>query len=103
MEVPKSCAGCFEKQIVNLESAGDGRRVVLCPLLALLALNTTHRTPPIERHFLNLAGECATETHGDGGLYRIQEVQGTRAVEALVTIKEMILASGQELEEQLVA
>lgn len=68
---------------------------MLCPMLALLALNSDHRTPLVERHFLNLAEECATETHGTGGLYKIQQVQGARAVEALVAIRQATSAAEQ--------
>ena len=89
------CGSCLDKQIMTLEAASGGK-ATLCPLMARLAMNSRVVTPPIERHFLNLARGCATETHGTGGLYVIQQVQGSRAVGALVTIKEAIAPSDQE-------
>lgn len=87
MEIPASCRGCFEKQLNSLERAGTERRVVLCPLLAVLALESTSRTPPIERHFLNLSEDCAAESHGAGPFYTSQLVEGLHAVEAYRMIK----------------
>lgn len=94
--IQESCGGCFEKQVQHLERAGE-RRTVLCPMLALLALKSDHRTPLVERHFLNLAEECVTETHGAGGLYKIQQVQGARAAEALVAIHQATPAAEQDM------
>lgn len=100
MEIPSSCRGCFEKQQNSLERAGTERRVVLCPLLAVLTLESTSRTPPIERHFLNLSEDCAAESHGSGPFYTTQLVEGLRAVEALRMIK---TATNNEEEQELAA
>lgn len=87
MDIPDSCEGCFPKQMRNLEKAGAERQVVLCPLLASLALSSLNRPPLVERHFLNMSERCATESSGEGGIYTIQLVQGARAVETLVAIR----------------
>lgn len=96
MDIPNACEGCFEKQRRNLEAAGQERSVNLCPLLALLALNSAYRTPLIERHFLNLSENCATESYGMGGVYAVQKVVGLRAVESLVTINTAIRSDTEE-------
>lgn len=90
MEVPASCKPCFDRQKLNLERAGVNRPVDLCPLLALLAMKSEHSTPLIQRHFLNLAEGCVTETHGNGGLYKIQRVQGERAVAAAIAVNAVV-------------
>ena len=45
-------------QLERLEAA-KGSLTVLCPQLAYLALNAEYQMPLIERHFSNLAEECA--------------------------------------------
>lgn len=90
MDIPDSCEGCFPKQMRNLEAVSGERQVVLCPLLASLALSSANRPPLIERHFLSMSEQCATESNGEGGVYTIQLVQGARAVETLVAIQNSI-------------
>jgi hypothetical protein len=82
----------------NLEAASRVRQVVLCPLLASLALSSANRPPLIERHFLNMSEQCATESSGEGGVYTIQLVQGVRAVETLVAIQNSV-AQTEAIEE----
>jgi hypothetical protein len=82
-------------QLERLEAA-KGSLTVLCPQLAYLALNAEYQMPLIERHFSNLAEECATETRGTGGMYKIQLIQGARAVEAAVKIREILAPKEEE-------
>lgn len=93
MNIPTGCEElCAMMQLEGLEVAGE-RLTVLCPLLAYLALNAEHQTPLIERHFLNLSAECA-ETRPL--LYKVQQVAGLRAVEAAVTIREILAPEADE-------